>query len=103
MQNRCSPVEQEHRFHWAGNKMLLIEFITTKTIKGIQHLSYEGRQKELGLLSPGLVRREEGQEENHTNMYWFLVGGYKVNGIRIFSGVSSEKRQQTQTEIQTAI
>lgn len=90
-------------FTLSGSKMLLIQFIITKTIKSLEHLSYERRQKELGLLSPGLGRREDGEEENHINVHQYLMAGCKKAGARLFPVVSSEKRQQAEIEIQETI
>lgn len=53
-----------------------------KTIKGLDHLPYEERLRDLELFS--MEKTEE-----HNNAYKYLMGGSQVDGARIFSAVLS--------------
>ena len=65
----------------------------SKIMKGLQHLSYEERLRELRLFS--LDKRR--LRENLVNIYKYLKGRCKDDGARLFSVVPSGKRQLAQT------
>lgn len=58
----------------------------TKTVKGLEHLSYGERLREMGLYSLGKRRLRE----SYGKVYKCLVEGSKKDGARLFSVVSAE-------------
>lgn len=60
-----------------------------KTIKGLDHLPYEERLRDLELFS--MEKTEE-----HNNAYKYLMGGSQVDGARIFSAVLSGRTRSNE-------
>jgi len=66
----------------------------TKMIRGLEHLSYEDRLRELGLFSPE-KRRLQG---DLIGAFQCIKGAYKKDGERLFTRDCSDKGQQFSTE-----
>lgn len=64
-------------------------------MKGLEHLSYEKRLRELGLFS----LRKRQLRGNLINVYKYLKGGCQENGSRPFSGLLSHKTRHNRQKL----
>ena len=70
--------------------MDLLEWVqrrATKMIRGLEHLSYEDRLRELGLFS--LEKR--GLRGDTTAAFHYLKGAYQKSGEGLFTGACSDR------------
>jgi len=59
----------------------------TKMIKGLEHLSYEDKLRDLG----PFIQEKRRFREDLMNLYKYLQGGCKEDGSRLFPVVSSDR------------
>lgn len=87
--NALNLAAKEHPKFWQKLSLDLregeIQQYASKVIKGLKHLTYRERLKELGLFS--LEKRW-----HLTGVYKYLMGRSKTDRDRVFLVVSSEKR-----------